>query len=78
VEFDLWAHCGYQWLGELNGFNWTTDTERPQEWTELLDNSEILRVSVLLTTDPEARIDVTAGSSTISYFPTTDPIPECD
>jgi len=77
TDFEMITHCGFKWLGELNSVNWRTDSNPPQEWFDVLGTEPTLRVSVLLTMEPELRIDATAGSSTISYYPSTEPIPAC-
>ena len=78
VPYDLNVHCGIEWLGELNRFNWRTTDAMPTEWEALVGETETIRVELLLRTEPVPVIEATAGDVTITYSPTNDPDPGCD
>jgi len=77
VDYRLHTRCGIEWLGELNDVNWRTDESVPAEWQGLAGGNDSITVSVLLTVSPTPFIAATAGESTITYAPSTDPIPPC-
>lgn len=69
--------CGIEWLGELNGYAWRTTEEQPLAWGDLIKDDGTLETSILMRTDPEPHLEVTAGGATITYRPTTQPLPSC-
>ena len=78
MPYNLYVHCGIDWLGRFNGFNWHTIDPLPVDWEPLISETETIQVSVLLLTEPEPVIEATAGDVTVTYTPTNDSIPGCD
>jgi len=78
VPYDLNVHCGIEWLGELNGFNWRTIEAMPAEWEALIGETETISVELVLRTGPPPVVEVTADDVTVTYTPTNDPDPGCD
>lgn len=76
--YRLYIHCGIQWLGKFNDVNWHTDEIMPAAWDPLVTGSETIDLTVTLYVDPEARVEAEANDVTITYSPTSDPIPGCD
>lgn len=71
-EATLDLRCGIEWLGEVNGVHWRTDSDFPEEWeTEVLDG-DLLPVILLLSEGPEPSLTVTAGNHEVTYEPATD------
>ncbi len=78
VPFELYVHCGIEWLGELNGYIWRTDEPMPATWRALVGENEIVTVELVLLVEPDPMIEASAGGTTVTYRPTTDPMPGCD
>lgn len=77
VPYNLYTHCGIEWLGEFNGYAFRTTEPLPPEWQTVVTD-ETIEVSLLLLTDPEPAIEASAASVTVTYRPTLDPLPGCD
>jgi hypothetical protein len=77
--YRLYIHCGIEWLGEFNDYNWRTDDPMPPEWTgaKLID-FETIEVEITLSTGNPPQIDATANGATVTYTPSDDPVPGCD
>ena len=74
----IYMHCGIEWLGEYNGLIWHTPDPAPAEWQDLVGTVESLPVELVLTTGAGAEIEATAFGATVTYRPTSEPIPGCD
>jgi hypothetical protein len=81
--YRIWAHCGVEWLGDLNGVAWRTDVppgagQWPAEWTRE-PGTDWIHVSILLNMDPEGEhtIEATANGRTVVYRATTERPPGC-
>jgi len=77
--YRLYIHCGIEWLGEINDYNWRTDDPMPPEWTgaKLID-FETIEVEITLSTGNPPQIAATANGATVTYTPSDDPVPGCD
>ncbi len=71
------ARCGIEWLGELNDYSWRTTEGLPPAWSDLTAGDGTIETSILLVTDPEPLIEVTAGDVTLTYRPTEEPVAAC-
>lgn len=77
-SYRLYAHCGHEWLGIVNGITWFTDEPMPDEWWALLPETETLELSILMETGDAPVLTATAAGVSVLYLPTSDPIPGCD
>lgn len=78
ASFRLYAHCGIEWLGELNGVVWRTEDPFPGAWQALMDDGQSIAVEVLLLEGDPPTVEATAGGRTLTYLPSSEPIPGCD
>jgi hypothetical protein len=81
-RYRLDVTCGIEWLGEVNDVWWRADLVAgagsfvPPQWNALADPDGAVDLEIVLTIEPEPRIDATAGSRTVSYRPSTQaPVP---
>lgn len=80
--------CGIAWLGVVNDVGWVVEptdpsagtaagTGLPPAWQPLVAADGTLEVSLLLLTDPQPRVTVSANGLTVAYRPSTEPPPGC-
>ncbi|CAN5542081.1 hypothetical protein BH20CHL7_BH20CHL7_07940 [soil metagenome] len=83
-QYRMSAHCGVEWLGELNGVRWRTPVPGgvadflPSEWAHgvAMDGSIVLEV--LMSEGPDPRVTATMNGHSVVYRPTNDAAPGCD
>jgi hypothetical protein len=77
------VHCGIEWLGPINDFDWRTDVPAgaidyvPPDWEPAIED-ELIQLSITLHTEPEPVILATANGHTVRYQPTAEQPPGCD
>ena len=77
VPYRLYTHCGIEWLGELNDVVWRTSEDLPAEWEAVIE-SEVIELQVTMRTGNPPTVEASANGATITYEPTTEPVPGCD
>jgi hypothetical protein len=80
--YRLDASCGIEWLGEVNAIDWRADLAGgspgvPEAWQALVEDDGSIEVSLLLTVEPEPRIEASANGHTVGYRPSTTAPPDC-
>jgi len=82
--YQLFVHCGIEWLGRLNHVAWRTDVPAgvpdfiPPEWQTAVDASQAVELSIILRTGPEPVVEATANGHTVMYRATAEEPPGCD
>jgi hypothetical protein len=82
--YQLYTHCGVEWLGEINGVQWRAESVDgsidfvPDDWRSEVDDSQYLTVEILLTEGDPPVLDATAAGHTVRYLPATEDPPGCD
>ncbi|MEX1005017.1 MAG: hypothetical protein WD156_06595 [Acidimicrobiia bacterium] len=82
--YQLYAHCGVEWLGEVNGVQWRAERVDgsidfvPEEWRAEIDGEQYLTVEILLTEGDPPVLEATAAGHTVRYLPATEDPPGCD
>jgi hypothetical protein len=89
-QYLLDARCGVEWLGQLNGIWWRTQTPAgetewvPAAWQPAVDADGTLEVTVRLreaadpaVTDGQPRAEATLNGETVTYHATRDTPPAC-
>ncbi len=77
-QFRYDTHCGIDWFADLNGYTWRASQEMPLAWAELIDESEIIQLELLLETGDPPTLTATAGGASVLYEITDEEPPGCD
>ncbi len=78
IPYRLWVHCGIEWLGELNGFQWRTTEPMPNDWRAVVTPSETIELTLRLTIGAEPVIEATAANASVTYRPSQEAAPICE
>ena len=82
--YQLYTHCGVEWLGEVNGVQWRAEQVDapfdfvPDEWRGEVDGDQYLTVEILLTEGDPPVLEATVAGHTVRYLPATEDPPGCD
>ena len=84
-SYELWTHCGAEWLGPFNGTDWRASSAPdvldwvPEEWKAHVDEQQNVEVRIEFVGDE--RLDVRPvdahPSSSIIYVSSADERPSC-
>ncbi|MFP5331431.1 MAG: hypothetical protein ACLGHX_03575 [Acidimicrobiia bacterium] len=83
-SYNLYTHCGVEWLGELNGIQWRMENPPagidfvPEEWRKAVDETQYVTVEVMLTPGDPPVLEATALGHTVRYVPAGEEPPGCD
>lgn len=82
-SYNLYVHCGIEWLGEINGIQWRAESVPdgdylPDEWQQVVDENEYVTVELLLTPGDPPVLEATALGHTVRYLPAAEDPPGCD
>ncbi|MEX2279829.1 MAG: hypothetical protein WEA76_07040 [Acidimicrobiia bacterium] len=82
--YNLYVHCGIEWLGEINSIQWRAESVPgqlgyiPDEWREAVDEKQYVTVELLLTPGDPPVLEATALGHTVRYLPASADPPGCD
>lgn len=67
-EYQIDLTCGWEWLGEINSYQWVASTPIPDEWTSETEGLSAVTVEVTLNEgDPEPFVEVTFADQSVIY-----------
>ena len=83
-SYQLYTHCGVEWLGEINGVQWRAESADgsfdflPSQWRGAVGDDQYLTVEIVLVEGDPPVLDATAAGHTVRYLPASADPPGCD
>ena len=82
--YEIYTHCGVEWLGEINGVQWRAESVdgsidyMPEPWQKALYEDDYLTVEIVLYEGDPPVLEATAAGHTVRYLPADIDPPGCD
>ncbi|HEX6221368.1 MAG TPA: hypothetical protein VF115_09755 [Acidimicrobiia bacterium] len=75
-EYEIDLTCGWEWLGEINSYQWVASSPIPQAWLDATDGQDSVVVQVTLNEgDPDPFVEVAFADQSVIY--TIGDLPAC-
>jgi hypothetical protein len=82
--YEIYTHCGVEWLGEINGVQWRAETVDgsvdylPEPWRKAVGDDQFLTAEIVLYEGDPPVLEATAAGHTVRYLPVDVDPPGCD
>jgi hypothetical protein len=82
--YELYTHCGVEWLGEINGVQWRAESVDgsldylPEEWRDEVGDDQYLTVEIVLHEGDPPVLEAAAAGHVLRYLPAAEDPPGCD
>jgi hypothetical protein len=83
-SYELYTHCGVEWLGEINGVQWRAESvdgsldHLPEEWRDEVGDDQYLTVEIVLHEGDPPVLEAAAAGHVLRYLPAAEDPPGCD